>query len=66
MGDTGVAVRFADNGAEIDVISVMLAARTEQERMAGRSIRTLVDGRHPARDKLDLLAVERPARLRKI
>ena len=48
MGNAGIALGLADDRIQIDLVSVMLAARTEQKRMAGRSIGTLVDGGHPA------------------
>src|ERR1700722_17175190 len=39
---------------EIVALTAMLAARTEQLHMAGGSIGTLVDGRNPAGQQLDL------------
>lgn len=52
--NAAIAARFADNDVKINFRFAVLAARTEQRRMAGRSIRTLVDSGHPPRHQLDL------------
>ena len=52
--DAGAVPRTAGQNIEIDVVTIVVAARTEHLRMAGGSIGTSVDGRHPPGEKLDL------------
>ncbi len=45
---------LADDGGQVDLLTRICTARTEQSRMAGGSIHTLVEGGDAARHQLDL------------
>ena len=54
VGNAAFVAGRAQDGAQIVGLTSMIAARTEQCHMAGRSIDALVEGGDPARDQLDL------------
>lgn len=60
MGYAGIAGGCSQHRLQIVNFAVMLAARTEQLRVAGRSIKTSVQRRDAPRQQLDLGMRDRP------
>jgi hypothetical protein len=66
MGHAAIALDDAGDRIEIVSFTLGLAARTEQQGVAGRSIETSVECRDPGRQQLDLGVGNRPVLVREV